>query len=133
MTASDSTPRRPPTLRRSTWGWGPCGSGPAWPGARSRSRPRATAAPRSRCGSRSRTWPGRPNAPSLCRGRVERTFGFVHVPEVRYARCGDLAIAYQVVGEGPVDLVFARGDGRRPVDVLGTAAARPPYRGLRRV
>jgi len=28
------------------------------------------------------------------------------VPEIRYARSGDVAIAYQVVGEGPVDLVF---------------------------
>jgi hypothetical protein len=27
-------------------------------------------------------------------------------PEVEYARSGDVAIAYQVVGEGPVDLVF---------------------------
>jgi class 3 adenylate cyclase len=31
------------------------------------------------------------------------------VPDVRYARSGDVAIAYQVVGEGPVDLVFVRG------------------------
>jgi class 3 adenylate cyclase len=28
------------------------------------------------------------------------------VPDVRYARTGDVAIAYQVVGEGPTDLVF---------------------------
>ena len=28
------------------------------------------------------------------------------VPDVRYARSGDVAIAYQVVGDGPVDLVF---------------------------
>jgi len=28
------------------------------------------------------------------------------IPEVRYARSGDVAIAYQVLGEGPVDLVF---------------------------
>ena len=31
------------------------------------------------------------------------------VPEVHYARSGDVAIAYQVVGEGPLDLVFIRG------------------------
>jgi len=31
------------------------------------------------------------------------------VPDVRYARSGDVAIAYQVVGEGPIDLVFVRG------------------------
>ena len=31
------------------------------------------------------------------------------VPDTRYARSGDIAIAYQVFGEGPVDLVFAPG------------------------
>ena len=31
------------------------------------------------------------------------------VPEVFYARSGDVSIAYQVVGDGPVDLVFVRG------------------------
>jgi pimeloyl-ACP methyl ester carboxylesterase len=30
----------------------------------------------------------------------------VEPPRIRYARSGDVAIAYQVVGEGPVDLVF---------------------------
>lgn len=30
-------------------------------------------------------------------------------PETRYARSGDYHIAYQVTGEGPVDLVFAQG------------------------
>ena len=30
-------------------------------------------------------------------------------PDVFYARSGDVAIAYQVLGEGPVDLVFVRG------------------------
>jgi class 3 adenylate cyclase/pimeloyl-ACP methyl ester carboxylesterase len=33
----------------------------------------------------------------------------VKLPEVHYARSGDVAIAYQVVGEGPVDVIFARG------------------------
>ena len=28
------------------------------------------------------------------------------IPDVRYARSGDVSIAYQTVGEGPVDLVF---------------------------
>ena len=28
------------------------------------------------------------------------------VPEIRYARSGDVSIAYQVVGEGRIDLVF---------------------------
>ncbi|WP_170979366.1 alpha/beta fold hydrolase [Roseomonas sp. HF4] len=31
------------------------------------------------------------------------------LPETRYARSGDCHIAYQVTGEGPVDLVFAQG------------------------
>jgi pimeloyl-ACP methyl ester carboxylesterase len=33
----------------------------------------------------------------------------VNVPETGYARSGDVAIAYQVFGEGPIDLVFAPG------------------------
>src|SRR5262245_65688633 len=31
------------------------------------------------------------------------------VPETRYARSGNLHIAYQVAGDGPVDLVFVHG------------------------
>ncbi|MGH2637105.1 MAG: alpha/beta fold hydrolase, partial [Actinomycetota bacterium] len=31
------------------------------------------------------------------------------VPETRYARSGDLNVAYQVVGEGPLDLVYVHG------------------------
>jgi len=30
-------------------------------------------------------------------------------PDVHYARSGDVAIAYQVLGEGPIDIVYARG------------------------
>lgn len=30
-------------------------------------------------------------------------------PKTRYANCGDLHIAYQVIGEGPVDLLYAQG------------------------
>jgi class 3 adenylate cyclase len=33
----------------------------------------------------------------------------VEIPDVKYARSGDVAIAYQVVGAGPLDLVFIRG------------------------
>jgi class 3 adenylate cyclase len=33
----------------------------------------------------------------------------VHPPDVNYARSGEVAIAYQVVGEGPTDVVFVRG------------------------
>lgn len=31
------------------------------------------------------------------------------VPKTRYAKSGDVHIAYQVVGEGPIDLVFVPG------------------------
>ena len=33
----------------------------------------------------------------------------VNPPDVSYARSGDVAIAYQVVGHGPTDIVFVRG------------------------
>jgi hypothetical protein len=33
----------------------------------------------------------------------------VEMPETRYARSGDVAIAYQVLGEGPFDVVYAPG------------------------
>ena len=33
----------------------------------------------------------------------------VDVPNVQYARSGDVDIAYQVVGEGPLTLVFVQG------------------------
>jgi len=36
-----------------------------------------------------------------------RLVGMEGVPETRYARSGDVMIAYQVVGEGPFDVVFA--------------------------
>ena len=31
------------------------------------------------------------------------------VPEVRYARSGDISVAYQLFGEGDIDLVVIRG------------------------
>ncbi len=33
----------------------------------------------------------------------------VNPPDVSYARSGDVAIAYQIVGSGPIDIVFVRG------------------------
>jgi hypothetical protein len=36
----------------------------------------------------------------------------VEPPQVRYARSGDVAIAYQVAGDGPIDLVFIPGEWR---------------------
>lgn len=38
---------------------------------------------------------------------VVRDFESVDVPDVRYARAGGVAIAYQVVGDGPHDLVYS--------------------------
>ena len=35
----------------------------------------------------------------------------MEIPDVQYARSGDVAIAYQVVGDGPVDVVWSRGMG----------------------
>ena len=37
------------------------------------------------------------------------TSGTVTLPETRYAKSGDVRIAYQVVGHGPLDLVFVPG------------------------
>jgi hypothetical protein len=37
---------------------------------------------------------------------ARRTLSGVEVPEVRYAKSGDVNIAYQVSGEGPFDLVL---------------------------
>jgi class 3 adenylate cyclase len=41
--------------------------------------------------------------------RESRKLEVVEIPDVHYARSGDVAIAYQVVGDGSVDLVFVRG------------------------
>ena len=30
-------------------------------------------------------------------------------PETHYARCGDISVAYQVVGDGPMDVLYAQG------------------------
>jgi pimeloyl-ACP methyl ester carboxylesterase len=40
--------------------------------------------------------------------RQSRLFG-MGMPETRYARSGDVSIAYQVLGEGPFDVVVALG------------------------
>ena len=33
----------------------------------------------------------------------------ISMPETRYAKSGDTYIAYQIMGEGPLDLVFVPG------------------------
>jgi pimeloyl-ACP methyl ester carboxylesterase len=40
---------------------------------------------------------------------MDATRAAVQVPEVQFARSGDVAIAYQVVGDGPLDLVLVHG------------------------
>jgi pimeloyl-ACP methyl ester carboxylesterase len=46
-------------------------------------------------------------------GRLTKAHGLTHLrivlPETRYARSGDVSIAYQVLGDGPRDLVFVPG------------------------
>ena len=46
-------------------------------------------------------------------------------PQTRYAKSGDVHIAYQVLGDGPLDLVFVHGLGVEHRVRLGGAAASP--------
>ena len=72
-------------------------------------------------------------------GRRSRRRGFVWVlgstvttlePETRYARAGDVRVAYQVMGDGPRDLVLVPGF----VSNLELAWEHPPYeRFMRRI
>ena len=62
---------------------------------------------------------------ALCRSASEAaspprrdTSGVFVPPETRYARSGDGYIAYQVWGEGPVDLVVGGSSVSWPVDLL---------------
>jgi pimeloyl-ACP methyl ester carboxylesterase/DNA-binding winged helix-turn-helix (wHTH) protein/class 3 adenylate cyclase len=49
-----------------------------------------------------------PGAPTA-RKSAPAAFPLPHLPETRYARSGDVNIAYQVVGDGALDLVFVMG------------------------
>jgi pimeloyl-ACP methyl ester carboxylesterase len=51
-----------------------------------------------------RAYPLRPRRDGANRGL--RSFGSVEPPDTCYARSGDLSIAYQVIGEGALDLVY---------------------------
>jgi class 3 adenylate cyclase len=42
----------------------------------------------------------------------------VDVPETRFARSGDVHIAYKIIGEGPIDLVFVAGMEYQTVEAL---------------
>jgi hypothetical protein len=48
------------------------------------------------------------------------------MPETRHARSGDVAIAYQVLGEGPFDVIFAPGSVSH-VELLDEYAAIAPW------
>jgi class 3 adenylate cyclase len=50
------------------------------------------------------------------RSAIRQTPAVHDVPETRYASDGDVRIAYQVFGDGPVDLLFAMG-GNIPIDI----------------
>src|SRR5581483_9242399 len=52
-------------------------------------------------------WSGRFSP--LQKPRLRRTLSAMEVPDVQYARSGDVNIAYQVTGDGPFDLVFVPG------------------------
>jgi pimeloyl-ACP methyl ester carboxylesterase/class 3 adenylate cyclase len=52
----------------------------------------------------------------------------VDVPQTRYARSGDVSIAYQVVGDGPFDLVFVPGSVSH-VDLIWEDELRARYMG----
>ena len=51
-------------------------------------------------------------------------------PQTRYARSGDVHIAYQVVGDGPIDLVLCRAGSRTRVR-LGESGVRAAFRAAR--
>jgi hypothetical protein len=50
-------------------------------------------------------WPGRSRDELRGRARLRA----VTTPPIQYAANGDVHIAYQVLGEGPIDLVFVAG------------------------
>ena len=66
------------------------------------------------CQSFGNTYPGRARSPgSLKRAQLRQSGNRAPgidtlnaVPETSYASCDDLSIAYQVFGDGPIELVF---------------------------
>jgi len=54
----------------------------------------------------------------------------VQAPEVRYAKSGDVSIAYSVVGEGPFDLVFVGGWVLSSLEVAWEGPPADFFRGL---
>src|SRR5262245_22740222 len=106
---------------RRTGGWSRSSSSRAirssWPDSSTPSCGRGRRA-RTRCSAsswvpRSRSPRRGPSGRSRCPARLHLlgggAMGGVERSETRYARSGDLSIAYQVVGEGPFDLVYVPG------------------------
>ena len=54
----------------------------------------------------------------------------MQAPEVRYAKSGDVSIAYSVVGEGPFDLVFVGGWVLSSLEVAWEGPPADFFRGL---
>jgi len=52
---------------------------------------------------------GTTGLPAIAQSATAGTTGTVRTPVVKYARSGSVNIAYQVVGSGPIDLVFVMG------------------------
>ena len=65
-----------------------------------------------------------PQAPATVAMRQTQTVP----PQTRYAKSGDVRIAYQVVGEGPFDLVYVPG-AMSHVDLIWDDPARASYFG----
>jgi pimeloyl-ACP methyl ester carboxylesterase/class 3 adenylate cyclase len=65
----------------------------------------------------------------LCR-RDRRNLAAVEAPEVRYARSGNINIAYSVVGDGPFDVVFVSGWVLSNLEVGWEGSAADFYTGI---
>jgi pimeloyl-ACP methyl ester carboxylesterase/class 3 adenylate cyclase len=54
----------------------------------------------------------------------------VNAPDIEYAKSGDVSIAYAVVGDGPIDVVFVSGWILSNLDVAWEGSAADLYRGI---
>jgi class 3 adenylate cyclase/pimeloyl-ACP methyl ester carboxylesterase len=63
----------------------------------------------------------------LREGTFERETASVDVPDIRYAKSGDVSIAYAVIGDGPFDVVFVSGWVLSNLEVAWEGSAREFY------
>ena len=70
----------------------------------------------------SSSWPSSVKTQAWTCRRCVTAAGTAAAAPVRYARSGDLSIAYQVTGDGPIDLVLVPGLRLAPREGLGGAA-----------